>query len=54
MLAKKYYYKTGLANELMGGSVENPSNVYPEESLLAQLSAGLIDAVIAYKHEAVD
>ncbi len=53
-LAEKYYHETGLANKLMGGSVENPSQVYPEESLLAQLDSGQMDAVIAYKHEAVD
>ncbi len=53
-LAENYYHQVGLAKQLMGGSIENPAQVYPEESLLAQLSTGQIDAVIAYKHEAVD
>lgn len=53
-LAEKLYHSPGLANLLMGGSVENAKQVFPEESLLAQLNTGQMDAVVAYKHEAVD
>lgn len=53
-LAAKYYHQPSLANTLMGGSIENPSQVFPEESLLARLTSGQMDAIIAYKHEAVN
>jgi molybdate/tungstate transport system substrate-binding protein len=53
-LAEKTYHLPGLANRLLGGSVENTKQVFPEQSLLAQLESGQMDAVIAYRHEAVD
>lgn len=52
-LASDYYHQTNLAKQILG-SDENPSQVFPEESLLAQLTTGQLDAIIAYKHEAVE
>lgn len=52
-LAAKFYHVTDLATQILGPT-ENPKQVFPEESLLAQLTSGQLDAVIAYKHEAVE
>jgi len=52
-LASKYYHVPNLQNQVLG-QIENPKQVFPEESLLAQLTSGQLDAVIAYKHEAVE
>jgi molybdate/tungstate transport system substrate-binding protein len=52
-LASQYYHRPGLMRSILG-STENPKQVFPEESLLAQLTSGQIDAIVAYKHEAVE
>ena len=52
-LASKYYHVSDLEKQILGPR-ENPKQVFPEESLLAQLTSGQLDAVIAYKHEAVE
>lgn len=52
-LAVKYYHQPSLEQQVIG-SVENTAQVYPEETLLARLSTGQIDAVVAYKHEALE
>ncbi|WP_281759079.1 extracellular solute-binding protein [Alicyclobacillus hesperidum] len=52
-LAEKLYHQPHLEQTLLG-SDENPKQVYPEEDLIAQLTSGQMDAVIAYKHEAIE
>ena len=52
-LAQKYYHQPNLFKKILG-TVENTSQVYPEETLLAQLTTGQMDAIVAYKHEAVE
>lgn len=52
-LADDYYHKPSLSTRILG-SPENPNQVFPEETLLAQLTSGQVDAIIAYKHEAVE
>jgi molybdate/tungstate transport system substrate-binding protein len=52
-LAERYYHQPGLAQKLLGDP-QNPRQVFPEETLLAQLETGQIDAVMAYRHEAVE
>ncbi len=52
-LASNYYHQPNLAKQILGSN-ENPNQVFPEESLLAQLTSGQVDAIIAYKHEAVE
>ncbi|MBX6353025.1 MAG: extracellular solute-binding protein [Thermoflavifilum sp.] len=52
-LAERYYHLPGLTRRLLGDT-ENPKQVYPEETLLAMLETGQLDAVMAYRHEAVE
>ena len=52
-LAQAYYHQPNLATKILK-SDENPKQVFPEESLLAQLTSGQLDAIVAYKHEAVE
>lgn len=52
-LAAAYYHMPSLSSQVFG-AVENPSQVFPEEDLLGRLNAGQMDAVIAYRHEAVE
>ncbi|SIS58445.1 extracellular solute-binding protein [Alicyclobacillus vulcanalis] len=52
-LAEAYYHQPDLEKRILG-SDENPAQVFPEEDLIAQLTSGQMDAVIAYKHEAIE
>ncbi|WP_206831889.1 extracellular solute-binding protein [Alicyclobacillus fructus] len=52
-LAEAYYHQPNLEKAILG-SDENPAQVFPEEDLIAQLTSGQMDAVIAYKHEAIE
>jgi molybdate/tungstate transport system substrate-binding protein len=52
-LAETYYHQPDLFSQILKSN-ENPSQVFPEESLLSQLTTGQVDAIIAYKHEAVE
>lgn len=52
-LAEKYYHQPNLEKTILG-SDENPKQVFPEETLAAQLTSGQVDAIIAYKHEAIE
>ena len=52
-LAEAYYHQPNLEKTILG-SDENPAQVFPEEDLIAQLTSGQMDAVIAYKHEAIE
>lgn len=52
-LAESYYHQPDLVKKVLKSN-ENPNQVFPEESLLSQLTTGQVDAIIAYKHEAVE
>lgn len=52
-LAAAYYHAPSLMQQVIG-TPNNTSQVYPEEALLSRLSTGQVDAVFAYKHEAVE
>lgn len=52
-LADRYYKQPSLSTKILG-SIENAKQVFPEENLLADLNLGQIDAIVAYKHEAVE
>jgi len=52
-LAARYYHQPQLKQQLLGDD-ENAQQVFPEETLLAQLTSGQMDAIVAYKHEAVE
>jgi molybdate/tungstate transport system substrate-binding protein len=49
-LAQRYYHQPGLAQKILG-SDENPSQIFPEEELVARLGAGQLDAGIFYLNE---
>jgi len=52
-LAAMYYHQPELSRHILGPA-GNPEQIFPEENLLAQLNTGQVDAIIAYKHEAVE
>lgn len=52
-LAAVYYHNPALYEDVVG-TASNPNLVFPEETLLSRLSTGQLDAVFAYKHEAVE
>lgn len=49
-LAESYYHQPGLAQKILGGD-ENASQIFPEEELVARLSAGQLDAGFFYINE---
>jgi molybdate/tungstate transport system substrate-binding protein len=51
-LANIYYNDSTIKDRILG-SDRNPDQVYPEEVLRSILESGQIDAIVAYKHEAV-
>lgn len=51
-LANKYYNDSGIKQRLLGED-RNPTQIFPEETLKTILEQGQLDAVAAYKHEAV-
>lgn len=52
-LAEQYYSQPGLAQTLTGGA-ENPAQIFPEEELVARLTAGQLDAGFFYRNEVKD
>ncbi len=52
-LAEQYYQQPGLEQKLIG-SVENPDQIFPEEELVARLTAGQLDAGFFYLNEVKD
>jgi molybdate/tungstate transport system substrate-binding protein len=52
-LAQNYYHKPGLSQSILK-SAENTDQVFPEETLVTELESGQTDAIIVYKHEAVE
>ena len=51
-LANKYYNDSGIKQRILGED-RNPKQIFPEETLKTILEQGQLDAVGAYKHEAV-
>ena len=51
-LANKYYNDSGIKLRILGED-RNPKQIFPEETLKTILEQGQLDAVAAYKHEAV-
>lgn len=47
------YYNDSSIKERMFGENRNPKQIFPEEILKAVLEIGQLDAVVAYKHEAI-
>lgn len=52
-LAASYYAQPGLSQKLLGGA-ENPNQIFPEEELVARLTAGQLDAGFFYLNEVKD
>jgi molybdate/tungstate transport system substrate-binding protein len=52
-LAEQFYQQPGLAQKLTGGA-ENASQIFPEEELVARLTAGQLDAGFFYLNEVKD
>ena len=51
-LANSYYNDSSIKNKIFGED-RNPKQIFPEETLKTVLETGSLDAVIAYKHEAI-
>ena len=51
-LANIYYNDSTIKNKILGAD-RNPEQIYPEEVLRSILDTGQIDAIVAYRHEAV-
>ncbi len=51
-LANSYYNDSSIKNRIFGED-RNPKQMFPEETLKTVLETGSLDAVIAYKHEAI-
>ena len=51
-LANIFYNDSTIKNKIFGAD-RNPEQIYPEEVLRSILDTGQIDAIAAYKHEAV-
>ena len=52
-LAEQYYHLPGLEAKLIGAA-ENPDQIFPEEELVARLTAGQLDAGFFYANEVKD
>jgi molybdate/tungstate transport system substrate-binding protein len=50
-LAQQYYHQPDLKQKILAGD-ENPSQIFPEEELLARLGSGQLDAGVFYINEA--
>ncbi len=51
-LANIYYNDSAIKNKILGAD-RNPEQIFPEEVLRSILESGQIDAIAAYKHEAI-
>lgn len=52
-LAGKYYQQPGLASQILGAD-NNPAQIFPEETLVARLGSGQLDAGFFYLNEVKD
>jgi len=51
-LANSYYKDPNIKQKILGDD-KNPKQLFPEETLITTLETGNLDAIAAYKHEAV-
>jgi molybdate/tungstate transport system substrate-binding protein len=51
-LANSYYKDPNIKQRILGED-KNPKQLFPEETLITTLETGHLDAIVAYKHEAV-
>lgn len=51
-LANEYYNDSSIQDKILGED-RNPKQIFPEETLKTVLETGQLDAIIAYKHEAI-
>ena len=51
-LANSYYKDPNIKQRILGED-KNPKQLFPEETLITTLEMGHLDAIVAYKHEAV-
>jgi molybdate/tungstate transport system substrate-binding protein len=51
-LSNIYYNDSTIKNKVLGAD-RNPEQIFPEEVLRSILESGQIDAIVAYKHEAI-
>ena len=52
-LANIYYNDQNIKPRILGQEDRNPKQVFPEEILTTSLETGQLDAIAAYKHEAI-
>ena len=52
-LANIYYNDHNIKQRILGQEDRNPKQVFPEETLTTSLETGQLDAIAAYKHEAI-
>ena len=51
-LANTYYNNSSIKDKIFGED-RNPKQIFPEETLKSTLELGQLDAILAYKHEAI-
>jgi molybdate/tungstate transport system substrate-binding protein len=51
-LANTYYNDSSIKQKILGDD-RNPNQIFPEETLTSLLETGQVDAIAAYKHEAI-
>ncbi len=52
-LANIYYNNQNIKQKILGQDDRNPKQIFPEETLTTNLETGQLDAIAAYKHEAI-
>jgi molybdate/tungstate transport system substrate-binding protein len=52
-LANIYYNNQNIKQKVLGQDDRNPKQIFPEETLTTNLETGQLDAIAAYKHEAI-
>jgi molybdate/tungstate transport system substrate-binding protein len=52
-LSNLYYHDPTIEQKILGNDDRNPKQLFPEETLRTTLEIGQLDAIAAYKHEAV-
>lgn len=52
-LANIYYNDQNIKQKILGQDDRNPKQIFPEETLTTTLETGQLDAIAAYKHEAI-
>jgi molybdate/tungstate transport system substrate-binding protein len=52
-LSNLYYHDPTIKQKILGDDDRNPKQVFAEETLITTLETGQLDAIAAYKHEAI-